>query len=62
MNCPKCGSEMERCYRGFGWGDYWICTNPKCGHEEKVPEPSASRSTRVRARVPVRVRGKAGGT
>ena len=44
MKCPKCGSEM----RTPGFSAIWEaviernvaivleCTNPKCGHEEKV--------------------------
>ncbi len=30
LKCPKCGSEMEEFLRGL------VCTNPDCGHEEKV--------------------------
>ena len=33
--CPKCGSEM---YHELGpeYSEAYVCTNWKCGHEEKV--------------------------
>ena len=52
MKCPKCGSEMRYFDRFAAWRHkepvygpgpddygrirYYRCTNPKCGHEEKV--------------------------
>jgi len=40
MNCPKCGCEMvEWDYskrRGMTPRETALCSNSKCGHEEKV--------------------------
>jgi hypothetical protein len=43
MKCPKCGSEMRRTTIPFTIRTGHIaprmtCTNPGCGHEEKVKQ------------------------
>ena len=34
MECPHCGSKLDRCYLpGSGWeGDQYICFNDECGY------------------------------
>lgn len=44
QKCPKCGAETEMGYglAGGGIGVYEYCTNSKCDHFDKWPDPELS--------------------